>query len=145
MIWLAFAWLAFAVIGGLCLYVGYGFVMSAIRDREKARYAGVNDGIVERIDGLIAVPCVVLDGLLNMLVMPIVCLDLRLKGWFRMVTYRDTTFPFPDLITSRLIGYHDNPDAWRYHKWLAKIGVKFLDRKDPKGWHVARPQPEATL
>jgi len=25
--------------------------------------------------------------------------------------------------------------------WLAKIGVLFLDRKDPKGWHVANKQP----
>jgi len=137
--YLALAWLAFAVIGGLALYVAYGFVMSAIVDRKRARAAGVEFGIVERIDGVIAVPAVLLDGLINVLVLPIVCLDFRLKGWFKIVTYRGMTFPFFDLVTARLQGYHDDPKAWRYHKWIAKIGVQFLDRKDPKGWHVAKP------
>jgi hypothetical protein len=145
MIWLylVLAWLAFAVVGGLVLYVSYGFVMSAIADRTKARAAGVEFGLVEKVDAVIAAPFVLLDGLLNVLVMPVVCRDRRLKGWFRMVTYRGLTFPFFELVTARLIGYHEDPDERTFRKQIAGIGVLFLDRKDPKGWHVARPKPEA--
>ena len=145
MIWLYIflAWLAFAVIGGLLLYIGYGFVMSAIVDRTKARAAGIENGIVEKVDGVIAVPIVLLDGLYNVLVMPVLCRDRRLKGWFRMVTYRGVTFPFFELLTARLIKYREDPNERQFRKQIAAIGVLFLDRKDPKGWHVARPPSEA--
>ena len=139
-LWMAAAaWLAFALVGIPVLYVGYGFVMSAIVDRDAGRAAGLQPTIVEKVDAIIAAPFVFLDAMLNLLVMPVVCLDIRLKGWFRIVTFRGLRFPFSDLITARLKIYHADPDEWAYRKKIARLGVKFLDRKDPKGWHVAEP------
>ena len=108
-----------------------------------AHEGGVEGGIVERVDGVFAVFAVLLDALYNMIVMPVICLDWRLKGWFRLVTFKGMTFPFPDLITARLMGYYENSKECSYRKRIAAIGVLFLDRKDPKGWHVAKPEIEA--
>ena len=98
--WFAVFWLVFPLVGFPALYVGYGFVMSAIVDRQKSRDAGIEVGIVERVDGAIAIPLVLLDAFLNMLWMPIFCWDFRLKGWFRKINFKGLSLAFPDLIPS---------------------------------------------
>lgn len=133
-LWLLTAWLAGHIIIPPVLYIGYGFVMCAIRDRD----AGWTPRYVAVVDGMLAIPLVLLDGLYNAFWLPALCLDLRLNYAFRMVTYGGVTFPFFELVTERLSRYNEQPDALRWHKFIARIVAAFLDRKDPKGWHIRR-------
>lgn len=136
MIWLC-AWLSLAVIGIPVLYVGYGFVMSAIR----ARDSGNSPPHVVKVDSVIATAFTLLDGVLNVLVFPVLCLDFRLSMMFRMTTVKGFSFPWMELITERLSRYNENPTERLYRRAVAQIFSPFLDAKDPKGWHI-RPSPK---
>lgn len=139
--WSVYAWLAFAILGGLVLYIGYGFVMVAVMARDKKE--GASPAYVVKIDALLATPIVLLDGLYNAVVMPVLCLDLRLSMAFRKVTVKGVTLPFFELVTERLSRYNEAATEPRYRRWLARHIAQFLDAKDPKGWHVRKPHPEA--
>lgn len=139
MIWLC-AWLLLAVVGIPVLYIGYGFVMSAIR----ARDAQVNPSPphVVKIDAVISGFFVTLDGLLNVLVFSVLCLDPRPSMMFRMVTMFGVTFPWFELITERLSRYSEDPTEWLPGRFVARLFAPFLDAKDTKGWHIrSAPTP----
>lgn len=115
------AWLLLAVPGALVMYVGYGFAMSAKRARDDAVNPSPKHVVV--VDSLIAFPFIVLDALLNLIVMPVICLDFRPgRAW--------------DLITGRLCKYNADPQEWAYRRWIADLVAAFLDAKDPSGDHI---------
>ena len=132
--WLLVAWIIGHVAIPPLLYIGYGFVMSAVRDRDEKqspRYVAI-------VDGVLAIPLVVLDGLYNAFWLPALALDPRLHYAFRMVTVKGVTFPFLELVTERFSRYNEDLTQWAYHRWVARTVAPFLDRKDPKGWHVRK-------
>lgn len=135
--WLAYiltAWLAFAVFGAIALYAAYGFVMSA----KRANDAGLSPRHVSRVDALLAIPAVLLDGLYNAFALPVLCFDFRLAYAFKMLTVKGVTFPFFELVTERFSRYSENPNEWRWRRFVARQTAKFLDGKDPKGWHIRK-------
>ena len=137
MSWLLCIWLAFAVFGALFLYIGYGFVMAA----KRANDAGLSPLHVVRVDSLLALPVVILDGLYNAFCLPVLCLDFRLSYAFKMLTVKGVTFPFFELVTERFSRYSEDKNEWRWRRWVALITAPFLDSKDPKGWHIRKATP----
>ncbi|MFN5348812.1 MAG: hypothetical protein ACK5A0_04645 [Polaromonas sp.] len=138
-------WLCIWLIGHIVippvLYVGYGFVMSAVRDRD----AGVSPRYVAVVDGVIAIPLVLLDGAYNALWLPFVCLDPRPHYAFRLVRFKGVMIPFFELATERLSRYNEQPSAWAWHKFIARKVAPFIDRKDPKGWHIRKAKQGAEI
>lgn len=137
MTWLAYvltAWLAFAILGALALYIGYGFVMSA----KRAHDAGLSPPHVYRIDSILALPVVILDGLYNVLVLPVLCLDFRLHYAFRRYQYKGVNLWLFELVTERFSRYSEDPAEWRWRRFIASQAAYFLDAKDPKGWHIRK-------
>jgi len=138
--WLAYiaaAWLVLAVVIPPLLYIGYGFAMAAIRDRD----GKLSPPYVAVVDGVLAIPVVLLDGVCNFLILPIVCLDFRPTYTFRKVTFKGFTFPFFELVTERLSRYNEDATEWAYRRWVARSVAPFLDAKDPKGWHIRKTTP----
>ena len=133
-LWLLMAWLAGHIILPPALYIGYGFVMAA----KRAKDAGLSLPHVFKTDAILAIPCVLLDGIYNALWLPFVCLDFRPHYAFRMVTFKGVTFPFFELTTERLSRYNEDATQWAYLQWIARVVAPFLDAKDPKGWHVRK-------
>ena len=82
-------WLAFAVLGAVLLYIGYGFAMSAVAARDKKLTP--SPAHVVRLDVILVMPIIILDGLYNAVIMPVLCLDLRPSMAFHA---------FDDLVTS---------------------------------------------
>lgn len=136
---LLLCWLVLALVGIPVLYMGYGFVTSAMR----ARDAKVNPSpdYVVKVDSVISTFFILLDGLLNVLVFPFLCLDFRPSMAFRLVTVKGYTFPWLELVTERLSRYNEDPTEWPPGRFVARLFAPFLDAKDPKGWHV-RPAPK---
>lgn len=112
-------WLAFALLAVPLVYIGYGFAMAA----KKARDMGLSQKNVVIVDGLIVLPFFILDVLVNIIVFPVLCLDLHPRRTFTTVT-------------SRLCQYNENPHTWRLRKFWADVFAAFLDGKDPDGDHV---------
>ena len=140
MSWLTYlftAWLAFAVFGALALYIGYGFAMAALRAEEE----GLSPAYVFRIDKLLALPIVLLDGLYNALVLPVLCLDFRLRMSFRRYQYKSVNLWLFELVTERFSRYSEDKNEWRLRRWIALTTAPFLDSKDPKGWHIRKAAP----
>ena len=133
MTWI-YAWIAFATFGALVLYVGYGFVMSA----KRANDARLSLPYVYCVDAFLSLPVVILDGLYNVLVLPVICLDFRPSYAFRTVQVKAFTLPFFELVTERLSRYNEDKTEWRYRRFIALHVAHFLDAKDPKGWHVRK-------
>lgn len=131
MTWL-YVWLAFATFGALVLYVGYGFVMAA----KRANDAGLSSTVVYCVDAFLAFPVVILDGLYNVIILSVLCLDLRPSYAFRTVQVKGVTVPFFELVTERLSRYNEDATEWAYRRWIARTVALFLDAKDPKGWHI---------
>ena len=131
-------WLTFGIVGTMVLYVGYGFAMSA----KRARDAGLSPKIVVIVDGSVSFVLVILDALLNLLFYSVVCLDFRVKGWLHFIKLFGFDFIAPELITERMRLYYVNPDEWVYRKYISSIFGKFLDAKDPKGWHISDPRKQ---
>lgn len=127
-------WVAFAMFGALALYIGYGFVMCA----KRANDAGLSPSHVVRVDSLLALPVVILDGMYNALILPVLCLDFRLNYAFKMLTVKGVTFPFFELVTERFSRYSEDPNEWRWRRWVALTVAPFLNGKDPKGWHIRK-------
>lgn len=136
MTWL-YAWLALAVVGIPVCYIGYGFVTSAIRARDAE--VDPSPAYVVKVDSVISAVFITLDGLLNALVFPVLCLDFRPRMAFRMVTAGGYTFPWLELITERLSRYNEDPTEWPPGRFVARLFAPFLDAKDPKGWHIRKP------
>lgn len=132
---LLIVWLAGHIVIPVVLYIGYCAVMAM----QRAHADGKTPPHVYTIDALLAVPVVLLDGLYNALWLPFACLDFRPGYAFRLVTFKGVTFPFFELVTERLSRYNEQPDAWRWHKFIAQLITPFLDGKDLKGWHVRKP------
>lgn len=133
-----YMWLAFATLGALVLYVGYGFVMAA----KRANDAGLSSVVVYCVDAFLALPVVILDGLYNVLVLPVVCLDLRPSYAFKTIEVKGVTVPCFELVTERLSRYNEDKKEWRYRRFIAFQVAKFLDAKDPKGWHIRKAANE---
>ncbi len=123
--YVAIGWLAFAVVGILVMYVGYGFAMSG----KRARDLGLSQRVVVIVDVLIALPFVLLDALLNLFVFSIIFLDLRPKALFT-------------LVTGRLIYYNANPNERAWRLWITHLLAAFLNGKDPDGHHVKGEVPK---
>ena len=132
-------WLAFAVLGAVLLYIGYGFAMSAVAARDKKLTP--SPAHVVRLDVILVMPIIILDGLYNAVIMPVLCLDLRPSMAFRQVTFKGVTFPFFELVTERLSRYNEDATEWRWRRWAARQTSQFLDAKDPKGWHIRKAAP----
>ena len=130
------AWLACAVFGAVALYIGYGFAMAAMFARDKK--VNPSPAHVVRLDVLIAMPVILLDGLYNAVVMSVLCLDFRPSMAFRQVTFKGVTFPFFELVTERLSRYNEDATEWRWRRFVARQTAQFLDAKDPKGWHIRK-------
>lgn len=128
------AWLYYAVMGGIRLYESYGFVMCAMRTEKE----GGSPPHVYRLDSILAVRAILRDGLYNVLVMPLVCLDFRLNYAFRRYQYKGVNLWLFELVTERLSRYSEDKTEWRWRRWIALTTAPFLDSKDPKGWHVRK-------
>jgi hypothetical protein len=129
------AWLALLGPGSVKMYIGYGFVMSAIA----AQKSGKSDPWVVKLDTAIALYFIAWDALLNLVVYPVVCLDLRPKSLFKKVIYKGRTIYLPELITGRLSRYNEDPDEWQWRRAVANFGAGLLDGKDTKGDHITGP------
>jgi hypothetical protein len=112
-------WFAFTAVAVPLVYIGYGFAMAA----KKARDMGFSQRKVVIVDGLIVLPFFILDVLINMLVLPVLCLDLHPRRTFTTVT-------------SRLCQYNADQKTWRLRKFWADFFAAFLDGKDLDGDHV---------
>jgi hypothetical protein len=137
LVYIASAWLVLAAIIPPVLYIGYGFAMAA----KRAHDAGLSPSHVYRIDAALAVPVVLLDGVCNLLILPVVCLDFRPSYAFRKVQFKGYEFWFFELVTERLSRYNEDASEWAYRRWVAKTIAPFLDAKDPKGWHIRKSHP----
>jgi hypothetical protein len=138
---LLYIWLIGHIVIPPVLYIGYGFVMSAVRDRDEKK----SPPYIAVVDGVLAIPLVLLDGAYNAFWLPAVCLDPRPHYAFRMVVYGGVTFPFFELATERFSRYNEQPGAWAWHKFIAREVAPFLDRKDPKGWHIRKAKQGAEI
>lgn len=130
-----YAWLLLATVGQLVLYIGYGFAMSAVSARNK----NASSKVVLTIDCAIAACFILLDAAIDFFVMPVLCLDLRAKGWLHYIKLWGRDIPVPELVTERMRLYYVDPNEGRYRKWIANQYAKALDGKDPKGWHISDP------
>lgn len=140
MIYLQYAlyvWLWSFVAVPPVLYVGYGFVTSAMRARDAE--VDPSPAYVVKVDSVISGFFILLDGLLNAVVFSVLCLDFRPSMAFRMVTAGGYTFPWFELITERLSRYNEDPTEWPPGRFVARVLAPFLDAKDPKGWHIRKP------
>ena len=137
---IAMCWLVLALVGMPTLYILYGFVMSAIRSRN----AGQSPRVVLLIDGGIAFVGVLLDALLNLLVFPVLCLDLRPSYLFKSVDFRGRRIYVPELVTGRLTRYNLDLSEWSWRRTVASLGGAFLDGKDPSGDHIKGPSAPIT-
>jgi hypothetical protein len=108
------SWSIFTVLGTLILYIGYGFVMGAV----KAKRDKTSQRVVVIVDTIIATPFVWLDIMLNIFSYSVICLDFRPRKVLAT-------------ITSRMSQYtrEDNERMWR--KNIACFFAAFLDGKDP--------------
>ena len=135
---LLYAWLSFATLGALVLYVGYGFVMAA----KRANDAGFSLPVVYQVDAALSIPVVILDGIYNALILPVLCLDFRLHYAFRTIQIKGVTVPCFELVTERFSRYSEDANEWRYRRFIALQVAHFLDAKDPKGWHIRKAANE---
>lgn len=143
MIWISiilYVWLWSFVIVPPVLYVGYGFVMAAMRARDLPE--NPSPAWVVKIDAVIAGFFILLDGYYNAFCLPFLCADFRPSMAFRTVTRFGVTFPVFELMTERLSRYNENPTEWAYRRAYARALAPLLDAKDPKGWHLRQaPKP----
>lgn len=130
-----YAWLGLAVIGTAVMYIGYGFSMCADLADEQER----TPRHVYRVDFAIAAAFILLDGLLNAVVYPFVCLDFRPSYAFRRVKVKGYSIWFFELMTERLSRYNEDPAEWWWRRKVAAAFAPFLDGKDKKGWHIRKP------
>ena len=112
-------WLLFAFWGTLSLYVGFGFVMAAIRARNNKQ----SQTVIYVIDVTIAIFFLILDVLLNVVVYPFICLDLRPKNIFTTISHR-------------MSRYNSDPKERMYRKYIASLFAAALDGKDVTGDHI---------
>lgn len=125
-------WLLLATIGQVVLYVGYGFVQSA----RKAAAPGpggaapLSQRRVAQFDYLLALACVALDALSNLLVYSVLMLDLRPSVMFRRVDFRGWTLWVPELVTGRFCIYSLAAEEVAFRKWTADVLAAFLNGKD---------------
>lgn len=134
--YVAYYWLMLTIPLAFMLYGGYCAAMAF----KRAKDAGLSDPHVFYTDTVLAIPVVLLDGAYNAFWMPILCFDLKPSNCFRKVTFKGVTFWFFELTTERLSRYNENPKEWKWRKFVARETAKFLDAKDPKGWHVRKEQ-----
>lgn len=128
-------WLALAAIGTPVAYIGYGFSMAADLADEQGR----SPRHVYLVDLAIAMGFVLLDGLLNVVVYALLCLDLRPSYAFRRVTVKGYSIWFFELMTERFSRYNEDPAEWWWRRKVAAAFAPFLDGKDRKGWHIRKP------
>lgn len=131
--WLQIAlavWLAGQVIIPPVLYILYGFAMSAKVSNDK----GLSPPHVYRVDAVIAIVAVIIDGAYNAFWLSVLCLDLRPKYAFKWQEKQGVWFF--ELVTERLSHYNETPSEWAWRRWVARTVAPFLDGKDPKGRHV---------
>lgn len=112
-------WLLFFLVGTSALYIGFGFAMAALRSKQENK----SPPVVWIIDVIISLFFLLLDVLLNVLVYPVICLDLRPK-------YLITT------ISHRMSLYNQDVNEAKYRKYIASIFDACLDGKDPSGDHI---------
>jgi hypothetical protein len=117
-------WLAFAVVGILAMYIGYGFAMAG----KRARDLGFSQRRVVVVDVLIALPFVMLDAALNLFVFSVLFLDVRPKALFT-------------LVTGRLCRYNADPTERHWRLQIVGVFAAFLNGKDPDGHHVKGEVP----
>ena len=119
----------------LKVYTGYGFVMAAIT----ARDLKVNPSapMVLKVDTVLALYYIFLDGLFNILYAPVIFLDPDPRNMFVRGNVRGLNIILPELVTGRCSRYGLNPDEWAYRKYVCAVMEAFLGPKDPKGWHIA--------
>lgn len=135
MTWIDLLWLALAAIGTPVAYIGYGFSMAA----DLADKQGRSPRHVYLVDLTIAMGVVLLDGLLNAVVYPFVCLDFRPSYAFRRIKVKGYSVWFFELMTERLSRYNEDPAEWWWRRKVSAFFAPFLDGKDKKGWHVRKP------
>jgi hypothetical protein len=80
------------------------------------------------VDTLIALPFVLLDAALNVLVYSVVFFDFRPKNLFTM-------------ITGRLCRYNADPTERHWRLQIVGVFAAFLNGKDPDGHHVKGEVP----
>lgn len=112
-------WALFAFWGTLFLYIGFGFVMAAIRSRNNKQ----SQTVIYAIDIAIAIGFLILDVLLNVIVYPFICLDLRPKNIFTTISHR-------------MSRYNSDPKERMYRKYIASLFAAALDGKDVTGDHI---------
>lgn len=115
-------WLSFFIVGTVVLYIGFGFVMSAIRAKEE----GKTQTVVWVADVALALIFLVLDVLLNIFVYTFICFDWKPKNIFTTISHR-------------MSRYNTDETEWRYRKVIASLFGAALDGKDPKGDHITGP------
>lgn len=119
---LLYFWFLFFTVGTLVLYVGFGFAMCAIR----AKKEGKSQNVIFAIDVVISLVFLALDVVLNIIVYPVICLDLRFKYTFTTISHR-------------MSRYNLDEKEWKYRRFIASLFAAALDGKDPSGDHITGP------
>ena len=128
-------WLAVGVFLSLAVYVGYGFVMCAVYARD--RKDNPSPHRVLMLDALIALPCVIADGLLNIGWGWALFADPDPRHMFKLAKFKGVTIIVPELITGRCSAYGRNTNERAFRRNIAGFIEHFLMSKDPKGFHFA--------
>lgn len=115
-------WFALFIFGTLILYIGFGFVMSALNAKQK----GKSQEVIYYIDAVISIGFALLDILLNIVVYSFVCLDFRPKYVF-------TTLSF------RLSYYNVDEKERQFRRVISGLFGAALDGKDPSEDHITGP------
>ena len=129
------AWLAMGLFLSLAVYVGYGFVMSAVYARD--RKDNPSPPRVVMLDSIIALPCVLADGLLNIGWGWAVFADPDPRNMFKRIKFKGITLIVPELITGRCSKYGLDTNERKFRRVIAGFIGHFLMSKDPKGFHFA--------
>jgi hypothetical protein len=121
-VYLFLGWVLFASLGRIFLYIGFGFVMSALSAKDR-KDAPPSPKIVVYIDLVIAFLVYLLDVAINILVDSFLMADFRPKYVFTTVSKRLSTYSL-------------DPNEKAFRKWWARQHGFFLDAKDPSGDHI---------
>ena len=140
-LWLLTAWLAGHVIIPPVLYIGYCAVSAMLYANQRKPEDGKSPTHVLKVDTVLVVPIILLDGVYNALWLWLVCLDPRPVNAFRNVNVFGFEFKFFELATERFSRYSETPTEWRWRRWVAAETEKFLAGKDLKGWHIRKARP----
>lgn len=130
-----FWWAAFGLVAFPVLYVGYGFVRSAVAGRDNK--LSPSPPLVLKVDLFFSAFFVLLDGVLNITHMTVFCIDFWPQRAFKRYKIKGITIIAPELITERCNVYSLDDKQFKFRKYIADVFAGWTASKEPRGWHVA--------